>query len=161
MSDSPIVDNGVLEQYLHEHIPISRAMGAQVETADQAGVRLIAPLAPNINHRETVFGGSLSALGILAGWTLIHARLRAVNFKGRLVIQRSATDFLKPAGGAFAAFCPSPAAAEWAQFVRALHRKGRARITLSGELLSGCSDTGAETVVGTFQGTYVALAIRD
>ena len=34
-----------------------------------------APLAPNINHRKTVFGGSASALGILAAWSLVHLRL--------------------------------------------------------------------------------------
>lgn len=59
-----------LEQYLHEHIPLSRAMGVEVQEADWNGVTLRAPLAPNNNHRETVFGGSASAVAILAAWAL-------------------------------------------------------------------------------------------
>ena len=72
-----------LEHYLHEHIPLSRAMQAQVLAASTEGITLGAPLAPNINHRETVFGGSASALAILAAWALVHTRLRAEGIAGR------------------------------------------------------------------------------
>jgi thioesterase domain-containing protein len=57
-----------LERYLHEHIPLSHAMRVGVVTVDAGTVVLRAPLEPNINHRETVFGGSASALAILAAW---------------------------------------------------------------------------------------------
>jgi len=43
-----------LEQYLHEHIPLSKAMAVFVVSVAQDAVVLGAPLAPNINHRETV-----------------------------------------------------------------------------------------------------------
>ena len=64
-----------LERYLHEHIPLSKAMGVSVLSVGEEAVTLRAPLAPNINHRETVFGGSASALAILAAWSLLHTRL--------------------------------------------------------------------------------------
>jgi thioesterase domain-containing protein len=60
------VDRCELAHYLHEHIPLSHAMGVEVVEADWHSVTLRAPLAPNINHRETVFGGSASAVGIVA-----------------------------------------------------------------------------------------------
>ncbi|MFB3040360.1 MAG: YiiD C-terminal domain-containing protein, partial [Candidatus Poribacteria bacterium] len=69
------MDLSALEEYLHEHIPLSKAIGVKVVEADSAGVTLSAPLAPNINHRETVFGGSASAVAILAAWTLLYVRL--------------------------------------------------------------------------------------
>ena len=54
-------ENHSLEQYLHAHIPLSAAMGVSVvQVADEA-ITLSAPLEPNINHRDTVFGGSASA----------------------------------------------------------------------------------------------------
>jgi hypothetical protein len=57
------MNNTALEQYLHEHIPLSAAMGVKVVQADPQCVVLTAPLAPNINHRDTVFGGSASGAG--------------------------------------------------------------------------------------------------
>jgi thioesterase domain-containing protein len=45
-------------------------MGVEVVKADWNGVTLRAPLAPTTNHRKTVFGGSASALAILAAWVL-------------------------------------------------------------------------------------------
>ena len=47
-----------VEQYLHRHIPLSAAMGIRVRLATPHRVELWAPLAPNINHQSTVFGGS-------------------------------------------------------------------------------------------------------
>src|SRR6266540_3523639 len=56
------MDLAVLQKYLHDHIPLSKAMDVEVVEATDDGVTLAAPLAPNINHRETVFGGSASAV---------------------------------------------------------------------------------------------------
>jgi thioesterase domain-containing protein len=92
-----------LEQYLHEHIPLSRAMAVGVASIDEGTVILRAPLAPNINHQESVFGGSASALAILAGWSLLHVRLRAAGVASRLVIQRNTVDYEQPLTGAFTA----------------------------------------------------------
>ena len=61
-------DRQSIKEYLYEHIPLSKAMGVEVVEAVSDRVLLKAPLAPNINHRETVFGGSASALCILSAW---------------------------------------------------------------------------------------------
>jgi len=45
-----------LESYLHEHIPLSKAMAVSVAEASVDSVTVSAPLEPNINHRATVFG---------------------------------------------------------------------------------------------------------
>ena len=63
-----------ITRYLHDHIPITRSLGARVEHADGQSVRLWAPLAQNLNHRDTAFGGSLSSLAILSGWVLLYLR---------------------------------------------------------------------------------------
>jgi len=74
--------------YLHQHIPLSQHLGAAVEAYDGASLRLGAPLAPNLNHRSTAFGGSLSALAILSGWTLLHLNLRERAIEPRHPAQR-------------------------------------------------------------------------
>lgn len=142
-----------IEGYLHRHIPISRELGVRVLAVDENGVRLGAPLAPNINHRNTVFGGSVSTLAILSAWTLVHVRFREdVGAPGRVLIQRNSLEYLRPMHGDFEAVCPVPPAAEWERFIQAIHRRGRGRILLNAEVLCE-GERGA-----VFQGVYVAHA---
>ena len=85
-----------LEQYLHRQIPLSAAMRVTVRGATLESVILAAPLEPNLNHKSTAFGGSLSALGILAAWSLVHLRLLEEGVKCEIVIQSK--NGLPPAG---------------------------------------------------------------
>lgn len=144
-----------LEQYLHTHIPLTDAMEVSVVSVDATGVRLRAPIGPNINHRNTVFGGSAATLAILSGWTLIHTRLRAATFPSRIVIQRCSVDYITPLHHDFEAFCPAPAPDRWQRFLSGLRRRGRARIILHAELAGG------DGVAGTFEGAYVAMLPED
>lgn len=143
---------GELEHYLHEHIPLSRAMAVQVVSADPASVLLRAPLAPNINHRDTVFGGSASALSILAAWCLLHQRLRAERLESRLVIQRNTMEYEQPVAGAFQARSALLEPLQWPRFTQMLARKGKARIAVGSVLLN---DDG--TAAGRLVGEFVAL----
>jgi thioesterase domain-containing protein len=148
-----MVTLGELQDYLHEHIPISSAMGVRVVVCDETGVRLTAPLKPNINHRATVFGGSASAVAILAAWTYLHAVLRGADLTTRLVIQRNTIDYLTPITGDFESVCPALPAAEVERFVRTVRRHGRARITVAAEL------TCAGLKTASFSGDYVAVRL--
>ena len=123
-----------LETYLHEHIPLSRAMAVRVASISDAKVVLAAPLAPNINHRDTVFGGSASALAILSAWSLLHLRLTAAGQPSRVVIQRNSMDYLAPIAGDFTATATLGQDATWDGFLRMLARKGLARITVGAVL---------------------------
>jgi thioesterase domain-containing protein len=78
-----------LATYLYDHIPLSKAMQVSVVSISDEKLVLSAPLAPNINHRDTVFGGSASAIAILAAWSLLHTRLLKAGISSRLVIQRN------------------------------------------------------------------------
>ena len=96
------------ERYLHEKIPLSKSMQVSVVSVDGTGVLLSAPLAPNLNHRGTVFGGSASALGMIACWTLIHLRLRGLPFETALVIRRNSVEYFAPLPADFEAFARAP-----------------------------------------------------
>lgn len=123
-----------LEQYLHRHIPLSQAMGVAVREATAAQVVLSAPLAPNINHRETVFGGSASAVAILAAWALLHLRLNEAGIRCRLVIQRNTMRYERPIAGEFIARAAAPDEASWTRFASTLKRHHRARISATATL---------------------------
>ncbi|MBP1874156.1 thioesterase domain-containing protein [Ensifer adhaerens] len=140
-----------LEAYLHAHIPLSAAMQVHVEEVTDEHVRLSAPLAPNINHRETVFGGSASALSILSAWSLLHVRLTRAGVPARLVIQSNRMEYLKPVAGPFAACATLADIGQWPDFLRVFHRRGKARIVVAAELLDG------DELAGRFEGEFVAL----
>jgi thioesterase domain-containing protein len=145
------VDALKLQQYLYAHIPLSAAMQVRVASVDVERVVLSAPLAPNINHRATVFGGSAVSLALLAGWSLLFVRLASVVPDSRLVIQRSHIEYLKPITAGFTATAHLANPQRWAAFVALLARRGRARLSVAASL--AC--LGEE--VGTFSGEYVAL----
>ncbi len=140
-----------IQDYLHEHIPLSRAMGVEVRAADSAAVTLSAPLAPNINHRETVFGGSASSLAILAAWSVVHFGLEREGLACRVVIQKNAMSYDKPMAGTFTATCKAPDPAVWQRFVAVLTRRKIARI----ELLSFLEYE--QEIAGRMEGVFVAI----
>ncbi len=144
-----------LQQYLHSHIPLSKAMSVSVVSVSSDGVTLGAPLQPNINHRETVFGGSASALAILAAWSLIQTKLTAEGITCRLVIQENTVHYDKPITGEFVAVSRLESLEAWPKFLAMLRRKGKARICVAADLIF------QEQVVGRFTGQFVALGNSD
>jgi thioesterase domain-containing protein len=141
-----------LEQFLHEHIPLSKAMGVQVRKSNDEHVVLAAPLIPNINHRSTVFGGSASAVAILAAWALLYIRLRQAGLQGQLVIQKNTMKYERPIAGKFIASSSVGDPSAWKRFQEMLKRKKRARISI--KVTIRCN--GEE--VGEMNGDFVALA---
>jgi thioesterase domain-containing protein len=142
----------LLERYLHQQIPLSAAMGVRVRMAAPERVQLTAPLAPNINHNETVFGGSAAALATLSAWALVHVRLTRAALQARLLIQRSSMEYEHPIPGDFDAVCDFADEVAWERFRVTLVRRGRARLTLAAHLVYDARQ------VATFEGDFVGLA---
>lgn len=140
-----------ITRYLREHIPPAVHLGAIVDSHDGATLRLSAPLAANLNHRSTAFGGSLSAIAILSGWTLVHLALRERGVEARVVIQRSGVEFDEPVDGDFSAASTLPSARDWERFLETLRRHRRARVTVRGAF-----EAGGRTR-GTFENVFVAV----
>lgn len=141
-----------LEQYLYEHIPLSKAMGVRAQVASPEYVALSAPLGPNINHQDTVFGGSACAVAILSAWSLIHVRLQSENVSGRIVIYKNAMHYEKPITDTFMATATMRDGAAWSKLFATLNRKKMARITVSSIL------TCAGERVGNLEGEFVVLS---
>ena len=101
--------------------------------------------------RTRSIGGSAATLATHSAWTLAHVHLNAASLPSRIVIQRGDVDYLHPLNGDFEAFCPAPQPEQWGRFLRALQRRGRARIILQAEL------HGDGRLAGRFEGAYVAM----
>jgi thioesterase domain-containing protein len=152
LSDTSLTTD--IQSYLYSNIPLSAAMGVQVKAATPVHVLLSAPLALNINHHQTVFGGSGVVLATLAAWTLLHLRLEHERLDAQLVIQRSSMEYERPIAGDFEAECRFADETAWRRFCSTLERRGRARMTLRAHLLHAAHE------MGSFVGDFVALAQR-
>lgn len=144
-------DPAAVETYLREHIPLSGPMGVRVLETGPERVRIEAPLEPNLNHSATAFGGSVAALALLAGWTLVQAGLERDGLDALTVIHQTSIRYDAPIESVFTAVCEAPEPEAWARFTRTLRRRGRARIHVRVRVEAG------GRVAATLQGAYVAL----
>jgi thioesterase domain-containing protein len=143
-----------LTAYLRSNIPLTGAMEVSAISVAPDAVVIEAPLAPNINHRKTAFGGSASALGIVAAWSLVHLRLTETSLEHRLVIQRNTMSYDAPIEGTFTAAAGFARGTDWPKFIETLERRGKARIGAVAEL--GYAGRRA----GRLEADFVAILVR-
>jgi thioesterase domain-containing protein len=142
-----------LERLLHHDIPLTGDMGLRVRAWDNHCLRLHVPLAPNVNHKSTMFGGSLYCAAVLAGWGWLHLRLGEAGLSGgHIVIQQGQIDYPLPVAGDAMAVCENIDEALWQRFLKTYRRHGRARLQLQTQVLDG------ERCAVTFSGQYVVVA---
>ena len=140
-----------LEQYLHEHIPITAAMGVRVEVASAERVLLSSPLEPNLNHQGTGFGGSIASLATLAGWSWLWVIFREKGLTPKLVVRKSTVEYVAPVTDSFSAELRPPSDASIRDFWNSFNRRSSARIDLKVEVYC----RGEEAAY--FEGTFVVI----
>ncbi len=128
-----------LELFLHEMIPLAKAMGVGVEVSDDRALTLRAPKEQNRNSLNTAFGGSLVSLATLAGygvvWELMKNEKGADKTEWRIVVKESRAAYRKPVLGDLRAICERPAHAAIAEFKEALARYGKAKLKLKASIV--------------------------
>ena len=136
------------EDYLHREIPITRAMGVRVTTADGKQFVVEAPVASNSNHLRTGFGGSINAVATLAGYGLVWSALKG---KGaHVVVAKSSIQFRRPIRQTIRAVCLRPGLETWSAFQNRLVSKGQASISLPVSVIE------QDEVAAEFKGIFVA-----
>src|SRR3954463_7203351 len=94
------------EKFLHEQIPITRAMGLRVVANDESGFTVEAPVALNSNHIRTAFGGSINAVATLAAYGFLWVELNEA--AAHVVVAESSIRFLRPVRETIRATCARP-----------------------------------------------------
>ena len=146
-----MIEEGALrraEDFFHEQIPLTRAMGVRAVADAQHGFALEAPVASNSNHLRTAFGGSINAVATLAAYGFLWLELDAPGV--HVVVAESSIRFLRPVRETIRAVCQRPAAEQWKTFKAEFQNAGKARI----KLRVGVVESGRTTA--EFEGTFVA-----
>ena len=141
-----------LEQFLRAKIPLTAAMGIRVIESGPRRLILEAPLAPNVNHLGTVFGGALHTLPTLACYAALWTLLVEHGIDGHVVVKESHAHYRSPVRGTFRATCDRPAPALAVRFIDELRRFKKARM----ELRSTVDGTDGKPAV-EFSGSFVAI----
>src|SRR3954469_24251288 len=115
------------EKFLHEQIPITRAMGLRVMANADDAFTVEAPVALNSNHLRTAFGGSINAVATLAGYGFLWMELNEA--AAHVVVAESSIRFLRPVRERIRATCVRPDASALAAFRTQFAEKRKARIT--------------------------------
>ncbi len=145
-------DSRYLESILHHDIPLTREMGLKVLDWQHGQLQLHLPLEANINHKSTMFGGSLYCGAVLAGWGWLHLQLREEGIEdGHIVIQEGQISYPLPVTQDATAICAAPEEKVWKRFLATYKRYGRARLTLDTWIVN----EGHEDHAVTFTGQYV------
>jgi thioesterase domain-containing protein len=144
-------DSRYLESVLHHDIPLTRDMGLRVLDWREQQLSLYLPLDPNVNHKSTMFGGSLYCGAVLAGWGWLHLRLKEEGITdGHIVIQEGQINYPLPVTGDATAICPAPDERVWKKFLAMYQRYGRARLVLQTRIVNQGSEEDAVTFIGQY-----------
>jgi thioesterase domain-containing protein len=119
-----------LTQFFIQHLPIAQFMGLEVESYDGDTLILTAPLEPNINDKQTAFGGSLYNTAVMACWGMIYLKTQESNIVCNQVVTEGSMKYIAPVHGRIRAICHAPSEEEFASLFDHFERKGKARISL-------------------------------
>ncbi len=125
------------EKRIYESIPLSHGLGMKLEAYDGHQLLVSAPLAPNHNHQNTAFGGSLYAVAVTASWGLVELVLQDAGLIGKVVVQSGEMTYLEPVDGDFFALCALPDDTFLERFHKTLARHGKGRMELTARVYQG------------------------
>lgn len=139
-----------LQQTLDREIPLSRAMGLEVDAWRDDRLSMRMPLEPNKNHQYSAFAASLNALCTVVGWGTIFILLGREGIEGNIVIRRGKIRFLRPVVTSEIVARALPVDPDQlAYFFELMRSKGKTKLDVASEI------TDEQGPLVTFQGSYV------
>lgn len=141
------------QRYLSERMPITgpSGMGFRVVRFDDDKVAIRAPLAANINDKNTAFGGSISSLLTITAWAMVVRLLSATEqTMPHVLIQKCSIEYLIPIEGDFEAIALRPDGASASRFLGMMRQFGKARIAVRSTI--SIQDQEAALFEGSFVG---------
>lgn len=123
-----------LQNYIRSNIPLCKAMDVHVLEASPRKVILSSPLAPNINHKKTAFGGSLHAIATMSCWALAFINFNRLKAKADLVIAESHVLYLRPVTQDILCTSLLEDSNSWNRFEKGFLKFGKSRLALQAKI---------------------------
>jgi len=140
-----------LRKYVEDHIPIVKANGLVITSVDGLEVTAEGVYKQHLNHRNSVFGGSISSILILVSWAKVRVLTDTFDPGAIIVVQTANLEFKKPVLKNFSGITESNSPKEIEKFKRTYARYGKARLQVKAFLKAD----GTEDRLADFTGEYV------
>lgn len=124
----------ILEQTLHQEVPLTEQMGVRVEHHNGQELVLHADFEPNINIHGTAFGGSLYSICALACWGMLHLKFEEEGVAAHSVLGQARITYMRPVKGDIQARCRLPDDGSFELFMERVKQGEKARIDLVAEI---------------------------
>jgi thioesterase domain-containing protein len=141
-----------LQQHYQSMPPVA-VMDLRIAGYDGRCLQLQAPLARHVNDKGCAFGGSLASMMTLASWGLVSLQLDAAGIDADVFVADSQIRYLAPLFDDLRVHASLAEGEAWADFIRTLRQRGRARTQLVAHV--PLADGGIAT---EFTARYVAIA---
>ena len=141
-----------LQDFLHQEIPLTKDMNLELINFDGMSLQAKAPLKNNINDKGSVFGGSSSALMIIAAWSLIKLNCQDNDIQADIVIHKNETIWQKALYGELFINAHFKKEYDFEQVKVLIDSKRHKRITCLIELLDA-----DENIYSTMAAKYVII----
>jgi len=120
-----------LQKYIYEHIPIVQKNLLEIKKDDSGSVYIRGFYKDHINHRNSVFGGSISTALILSAWANVRDLLLSRGIaNGIIVIQSEEIKFLQLVNKDFIARIQPIHDEKKHKFIGMLNKFGKSRIKI-------------------------------
>ena len=120
MSLDPGAVSAQLSQFFETHLPITQFMKMDVESYDGETLILRAPLGPNINDKQTAFGGSLYNAAVMACWGMAHLKTLEAGIEDNQVVTKGCIEDKSAGHGDIRAISHAPSQDVLDQFLNSL-----------------------------------------
>ena len=140
-----------LQAYLHEKIPITRAMGFTIVASGPETISIAVPLSLNSNHQGSAFGGSISAALTTAAWATVHIAARGLDPDAVVVVRDGTTHYDLPLRDDFVAEASYLSEHELERLEQRYRRAGKVKVRHRAWIRSG------DAVAASFSGSFVIL----
>jgi thioesterase domain-containing protein len=146
-----------IQQKIRSEIPVADFMNFQILDLSLQRSRTRFPLAPNVNHLGTAFGGSLFSAGALSCYSLVLAHVEKAGLVDAfVVISKGEIEYLSPGRGDFRVEvdCEVQQAEE---FQGRLKKGQKAPLKLEARIVAPDA-SGSERQCARFLGSYLVKA---
>ena len=140
-----------LTEFFVAHVPLTQFMELDVDSYDGQQLTLKAPLEPNINDKQTAFGGSLFNACVMTCWGFAYLKTLEAKLDGNQVVVSGNIKYKRPVTGEIKATCTTPGEEAEHHFIDGFERHGKGKIELKATVM--CEGK----VAVEFEGTYAIL----
>lgn len=140
----------ILENKLHNEIPLTKFMDLEITKYDEKELITIAPLNKNINDKGTAFGGSLATLTIISGWSICWLISKELEINSEnIVVIKNEHSYRKPVTKELICHTKRPTKYEIENLKNKLLLKKSASIKISSQIIED------DEICVDFTGYYV------